>query len=61
LPKKLGKKEVEQTTEEGFDVAKCFENSQELFSKFYVKDKDYYFDSYAHYGIHEEMLKDDTR
>lgn len=23
--------------------------------------KDYYFDSYAHYGIHEEMLKDEQR
>ena len=26
-----------------------------------MKDNDYYFDSYAHYGIHEEMLKDDIR
>jgi len=25
------------------------------------KDKDYYFNSYAHYSIHEEMLKDDVR
>ena len=23
--------------------------------------KDYYFDSYAHFGIHEEMLKDEQR
>ncbi|RKO95392.1 S-adenosyl-L-methionine-dependent methyltransferase, partial [Caulochytrium protostelioides] len=23
--------------------------------------RDYYFDSYAHYGIHEEMLKDEVR
>ena len=22
---------------------------------------DYYFDSYSHFGIHEEMLKDDVR
>ena len=22
---------------------------------------DYYFDSYAHFGIHEEMLKDEVR
>ena len=22
--------------------------------------KDYYFDSYAHFGIHEEMLKDEV-
>ena len=23
--------------------------------------RDYYFDSYAHFGIHEEMLKDNVR
>jgi protein arginine N-methyltransferase 1 len=23
--------------------------------------KDYYFDSYSHHGIHEEMLKDEVR
>ena len=22
---------------------------------------DYYFDSYSHFGIHEEMIKDDVR
>ena len=26
-----------------------------------MTSKDYYFDSYAHYGIHEEMLKDKVR
>uniref|UniRef100_A0A2K6JMF6 type I protein arginine methyltransferase n=1 Tax=Rhinopithecus bieti TaxID=61621 RepID=A0A2K6JMF6_RHIBE len=26
-----------------------------------VTSKDYYFDSYAHFGIHEEMLKDEVR
>lgn len=26
-----------------------------------MTSKDYYFDSYAHYGIHEEMLKDEIR
>merc|ERR1712117_850289 len=26
-----------------------------------MSDKDYYFDSYAHFGIHEEMLKDQVR
>ncbi|RWS27135.1 protein arginine N-methyltransferase PRMT1-like protein [Leptotrombidium deliense] len=26
-----------------------------------MTSKDYYFDSYAHFGIHEEMLKDQTR
>ena len=27
----------------------------------FVFSKDYYFDSYAHFGIHEEMLKDEVR
>ena len=53
--------EVMQSKEEGFDLNNCFDGAQELFEKFYIKDKDYYFDSYAHYGIHEEMLKDDIR
>lgn len=26
-----------------------------------MTSKDYYFDSYAHFGIHEEMLKDEIR
>jgi hypothetical protein len=52
---------VEKSKEEGFDLDHCFDGAQELFEKFYIKDKDYYFDSYAHYGIHEEMLKDDIR
>jgi protein arginine N-methyltransferase 1 len=26
-----------------------------------ASSKDYYFDSYSHYGIHEEMLKDEVR
>jgi len=27
----------------------------------YQKDPDYYFDSYSHINIHEEMLKDEVR
>jgi type I protein arginine methyltransferase len=27
----------------------------------YKKDNDYYFDSYSHFNIHEEMLKDQIR
>ena len=27
----------------------------------FPKSGDYYFDSYAHFGIHEEMLKDEVR
>jgi protein arginine N-methyltransferase 1 len=30
-------------------------------SKSELTSKDYYFDSYAHFGIHEEMLKDEVR
>lgn len=26
-----------------------------------VDDPDYYFDSYGHFGIHEEMIKDSVR
>ena len=26
-----------------------------------MTSKDYYFDSYAHFGIHEELLKDEVR
>lgn len=28
---------------------------------FVLSSKDYYFDSYSHFGIHEEMLKDEVR
>lgn len=34
-------------------------NSSKLHEE--MTSKDYYFDSYAHYGIHEEMLKDEVR
>ena len=34
---------------------------QVLIFKINIFSKDYYFDSYAHFGIHEEMLKDEVR
>ena len=37
------------------DMGASSSSSEELTSK------DYYFDSYAHFGIHEEMLKDSVR
>lgn len=42
------------------DQVKLIENTT---SKSSIKDpqKDSYFDSYAHYGIHEEMIKDEVR
>ena len=36
------------------------ENS-EVEKKEDMTSRDYYFDSYAHFGIHEEMLKDEVR
>ena len=56
----MGKKVI-NSDEKGFDLENAFDGAQEKFAEFYVKDKDYYFDSYAHYGIHEEMLKDEIR
>eukprot|EP01017_Pseudomicrothorax_dubius_P006635 TRINITY_DN11934_c0_g1_i6.p1 TRINITY_DN11934_c0_g1~~TRINITY_DN11934_c0_g1_i6.p1 ORF type:complete len:189 (-),score=49.61 TRINITY_DN11934_c0_g1_i6:777-1343(-) len=53
------KPQVLPTSEEGFDIATCFENRGALDT--YVPDADYYFDSYSHFGIHEEMLKDKVR
>ena len=38
------------------EAKKVFELSSEE-----MTSKDYYFDSYAHFGIHEEMLKDEVR
>jgi len=36
-------------------------DSATLYANGIEKDKDYYFNSYAHYSIHEEMLKDEVR
>jgi len=48
---------VPQSTEPGFDKATIF--SKDFFAEqVYEKDSDYYFDSYSHFSIHEEMLKD---
>lgn len=46
------------STEPGFDLATCFEQAAQ---NGYVKDPDYYFDSYSHFTIHEDMLKDTVR
>lgn len=51
--------DVAQTNEaektETNSVNATSENKEEMTSR------DYYFDSYAHFGIHEEMLKDEVR
>jgi protein arginine N-methyltransferase 1 len=57
---------VEKSKEEGFtgETEKWF-NDQEFYSKLLVDDKaekkDYYFNSYSSFYIHEEMIKDDHR
>ncbi|XP_014100865.1 protein arginine N-methyltransferase 1 [Bactrocera oleae] len=48
------------------DVATCLKNSKDnsvshSASAEEMTSRDYYFDSYAHFGIHEEMLKDEVR
>merc|ERR1719157_195879 len=42
------------------DVGKLKVSGDKLKSE-EMTSKDYYFDSYAHFGIHEEMLKDEVR
>lgn len=57
---------VEKSNEEGFigEPDKWF-NNQEFYSKLLVDDtaekKDYYFNSYSSFYIHEEMIKDEHR
>lgn len=51
---------------ENMEVAPVINNSVEKMDKDDVPademtSRDYYFDSYAHFGIHEEMLKDEVR
>merc|ERR1711997_1165695 len=50
-----GAKSIEKPTLEVKDKSVKDLSSEEMTSK------DYYFDSYAHFGIHEEMLKDEVR
>ena len=57
-----------QSTEVAMSPSKVVENGSsckdkkiEDLSSEEMTSKDYYFDSYAHFGIHEEMLKDEVR
>lgn len=43
----------------GGDVAAAIPNKAVAIEE--MTSRDYYFDSYAHFGIHEEMLKDEVR
>jgi protein arginine N-methyltransferase 1 len=49
------KYKIVPSTEKGFDLQTCFKNKF-VNEEGYIKDKDYYFDSYSHFSIHEEML-----
>ena len=49
---------TEVPTENGVSVK---DKKLEDLSSAEMTSKDYYFDSYAHFGIHEEMLKDEVR
>ena len=40
-----------------FDLQTCFQ----AIPQDYKQQSDYYFDSYSHFSIHEEMLKDRVR
>ena len=56
----IPKQVVKPSIEEGFELATCFKED-EMRSHGYIKDADYYFDSYGHFNIHEDMLKDKIR
>ena len=49
-----------QVVENGDKTATKDKKLEDLSSE-EMTSKDYYFDSYAHFGIHEEMLKDEVR
>merc|ERR1719278_813683 len=55
--------EQEMKVDPGFsgDNIPVAEKKVEDLSSEEMTSKDYYFDSYAHFGIHEEMLKDEVR
>lgn len=50
----------EKKTTNGGDLHVSQKKLEDLTSE-EMTSKDYYFDSYAHFGIHEEMLKDEVR
>jgi len=55
---------MEVVTEKMAEVIAPIGDKKEDVSKLNLAEmtsKDYYFDSYAHFGIHEEMLKDEVR
>ena len=53
--------ETMEVAEAQVPASKTPENGKPGVSVDEMTSRDYYFDSYAHYGIHEEMLKDEVR
>ena len=49
--------DIKKADEDGFKIEDCM-NDFKAPGHTYEQDADYYFDSYGHFGIHEEMLKD---
>lgn len=47
---KVRRHKVNPSKEEGFNLESCFEKSK-LQEHGYVKDADYYFDSYSHFSM----------
>ena len=52
---------IEEVTKKVQETVKVEDKKIEHLSNAEMTSKDYYFDSYAHFGIHEEMLKDEVR
>jgi protein arginine N-methyltransferase 1 len=52
--------DIKKSDEPGFDLDNCM-NDFKAPTNTYEQNSDYYFDSYGHFGIHEEMLKDRVR
>jgi type I protein arginine methyltransferase len=49
---------INKATEKGFDIENCMADFKVEGQDTFEHDPDYYFDSYSHFSIHEEMLKD---
>jgi len=50
-----------RSSEHNLSINQSLEKPDEPASHIEYTSRDYYFDSYAHHGIHEEMLKDQVR
>jgi protein arginine N-methyltransferase 1 len=53
--------EFQRSEESEFQPSELWTNISSIEDQNSTFGKDYYFDSYAHFGIHEDMIKDSTR